>query len=81
MSLCHFRESDSGGELLVVLLDAVRPRPVEGLRLDEVDPLVGGGGVAVDAQRTEGACAIWGKLDKQKSLKFIMISEEDYVIV
>ena len=48
--LCHFWGSDSGGKLLVVLLDAVRPRPVEGLRLDKVDPLVRSRGVTVDAQ-------------------------------
>ena len=50
VSLFHFWQSYSGGKLLVVLLDAVRPRPVEGLRLDKVDPLVRRRRVAVDAQ-------------------------------
>ena len=50
VSLSLLGKSDSGGKLLVILLDAVRPRPVEGLRLDKVDPLVRSRGVTVDAQ-------------------------------
>ena len=78
MSLCHFRESYSGGELLVVLLDAVRPRPVEGLRLDKVDPLVRRRGVAVDAQ---GAAEDGGNLGKSCLISWFMILDISKILI
>ena len=69
--LCHFWGSDSGGKLLVVLLDAVRPRPVEGLRLDKVDPLVRSRGVAVDAQGAAEDSGNYGKVALKVDFRFL----------